>query len=134
MTRLRSRIKQLPAEVRIGQIRDNKEIVRLEPERKRITDAFKLIAYRAESALARLTEPFFKRYQDEAREFLQTVFKATADLIPDEKDRTLTVRFHGLSNPRSTRALHSLCEILTAERTCYPGTDLRMRFEAPDAI
>ena len=131
VVRLKARMKELPKEVPIGQIRDRQEIVRLEPERKRITDAFKMIAYRAESALARLVEPFFARHQDEARKFLQTVFQATADLIPDEHDRTLTVRFHGLSNPRSTRALRSLCEVVTQTGTCYPGTDLRLHFEAP---
>ena len=133
VAKLRSRMKELPTKVLIDKIRARKEIVRLEPERKRITDTFKMIAYRAESALARLVEPFFKRHQDEARNFLKTVFQATADLIPDQQNRTLTVRFHGLSNPRSTRALRSLCEVVTESHTCYPGTDLRMRFEAPEA-
>lgn len=132
-TQLKSRIEKLPAKLPIDQILDEKEIVRLERERKRITDAFKMIAYRAESDLARLIEPFFKRHEDEARNFLQTVFQATADLVPDEPNRTLTVRFHGLSNPRTTRALHSLCAIVTESNTYYPGTDLRMRFEAPSA-
>ena len=91
-----------------------------------------MIAYRAESSLARLIEPFFARHEDEARKFLKSVFLAPADLIPDQPRRTLTVRFHGLSNPRSTRALRALCEVVNTTDACYPGTALRLRFEAPD--
>jgi len=133
IARLKGEVEKLPKQVPLDQIQDREEIVRLEPERKLITDAFKMIAYRAESALARLIEPFFPRHQDEAHNFMKTVFQATADLIPDENTHVLTVRFHGLSNPRSTRALRTLCEIVTRTQTCYPGTDFKLRFEAPCA-
>lgn len=133
LDQLKKQIKALPKHVLIGEIRDPKKIVQLERERKIITDNLKMIAYRAESALTRLIEPFFKRHQEEARNFLKTVFQATADLIPDEQDRTLTVRFHGLSTPRATQTLRSLCEVVTQSETPFPGTDLRMRFEAPNA-
>jgi len=129
--RLKARAKELPKQVTLDQIRDPQEIVRLEPERKLITDAFKIIAYRAESALAPLIEPLIARHEDETRKFLQTVFRATADLVPDERARTLTVRFHGLSTPRDTRALQALCDIVSATDTRYPGTVLRLRFQGP---
>lgn len=129
--RLKARAKELPKQVPLDSILDPEKIVRLEPERKLLTDAFKMIAYRAESEMARLIEPFFARHEDEARKLLQAVFKATADLIPDPRKRTLTVRFHGLSSPRATRALHGLCDVANLSETRYPGTDLRLRFEAP---
>ena len=129
--RLKAQVKELPKQVPLDSILDPEKIVRLEPERKLLTDAFKMIAYRAESELARLVEPFFARHEDEARKLLQAVFQATADLIPDPRNRTLTVRFHGLSSPRATRALHGLCEVVNVSDTRYPGTDLRLRFEAP---
>jgi hypothetical protein len=44
----------------------------------------------------------------------------------------LLLRFHGLSSRRATRALADLCEIFNHERVCYPETDLRLRFEAPE--
>ena len=72
----------------------------------------------------------FARHGDEARKILQSIFQATADLIPDERRRTLTVRFHGLSSPRATRALRAPCEVVSAVDTCYPGTALRLHFEA----
>lgn len=130
--RLKTRVSELPKKVPLDEVLDPEEIVRLEPERKLLTDAFKMIAYRAESSLARMIEPFFARHEDEARKFLQSVFQATADLIPDERRRTLTVRFHGLANPRGTRALRALCEVVSATDACYPETALRLRFEVPE--
>ena len=122
----------LPKEVALDEVLDSAQIVQLERERKTLTDLFKMIAYRAESQMARWLGPLFKRHEDEARNFLQSIFQATADLLPDTSRDTLTVRFHGLSSPRATRALAGLCEIANNTQTCYPGTNLRMCFEAPD--
>ena len=130
--RLKERREALPKEVPLDQVVDAELIVQLERERKLLTDAFKMIAYRAESQLARWVAPLFKRHQEEARKFLQSVFRATADLIPDAQHGTLTVRFHGLSSPRATRALSGLCDIANAKQICYPGTDLRLQFQAPE--
>ena len=130
--RLQDRRAALPKEVPLDQVLEPQQIVQLERERKLLTDAFKLIAYRTESQLARWLEPCFKRHEEEARKFLQAVFQATADLLPDAHRRTLTVRFHGLSSPRATQALSALCEIVNATPTCYPGTDLQLHFEAPE--
>ena len=130
--RLKKRRDALPKEVPLEQVLNAEAIVELERERKLLTDAFKMIAYRAESQLARWVEPFFKRHEEEARKFLRSVFQATADLIPDARRNTLTVRFHGLANPRATRALAGLCEVVNTTPTCYPGTKLRLHFEAPE--
>jgi transposase-like protein len=130
--RLQARRDALPKEVPLDRVLDAKDIVQLERERKLLTDAVKMIAYRAESYMARWVEPFFARHEDEARKLLQSVFQATADLLPDDQQQTLTVRFHGLSTPRATRALSDLCEIFSEEQVCYPGTGLRLRFEAPE--
>ena len=130
--RLQARRDALPQRVPLDEVLDAEQIVELERERKLLTDAFKMIAYRAESQLARWVGPFFKRHEEEARKFLQSVLRATADLVPDTQRHTLTVRFHGLANPRATRALPGLCEIVNATPTCYPGTELRLHFQAPE--
>jgi hypothetical protein len=129
--KLSARLDKLPKHVPIEEILEPDEIVQLERERKVLVDAIKLIAYRAESAMARLVEPFFKRHQDEARKFLKSVFRATADIIPDRRNRRLAVRFHGLANPRATRALGELCALVNDDAPLYPGSDLRLHFEAP---
>lgn len=129
--RIAKTIEGMPKTVPVSELLEPDAIVRLERERKIITDVIKHTAYRAESALARLVEPLFARHQDEARKFLKCAFKATADILPNPSAKTLTVRFHGLSSPRMTRTLADLCAIVTASEACFPGTDLRLRFEAP---
>ena len=129
---LQERCDALPKRVPLDEVLDLEQIVELERERKLLTDAFKMIAYRAESQLARCVGPLFKRHEEEARKFLKSVFQATADLIPDTQRGTLTVRFHGLANPRATRALAGLCELVNVTPTCYPGTELTLQFEAPE--
>ena len=129
--RLSARIEKLPKQLPIKSVLAPEKIVKLERERKVLVDTIKLAAYRAESALARLVEPFFNRHEEEARKLLKTIFSATADIIPDHRARQLRVRFHGLANPRSTRALSDLCVIVNQRATVYPDTDLRLVFEAP---
>jgi len=129
--RLKLRIAALPQRVTLDRVLDPSEIVQLERERKVLVDAIKLIAYRAESALARVMEPLLARHEEETRKFLKTVFQATADIIPDPAARRLTVRFHGLASPRTTRALGELCALVNDRAPLYPGTSLRLHFEAP---
>ena len=129
--KLSARIAKLPDRVPIEEILEPDQIVKLERERKVLVDAIKLTAYRAESSLARLVEPFFTRHQDEARKFLKSIFTATADIIPDQRNRRLTVRFHGLASPRATRALGELCELVNEDAPLYPGSNLHLHFEAP---
>jgi hypothetical protein len=131
LKRLRERIEKLPKRVPIGDVRKPNEIVQLERERKVLVDAIKLTAYRAESSLARKVALVFRRHDEEARKLLKTIFQATADVIPDQNNRRLRVRFHGLASPRATRALSALCEIVNQDPPPYPGTDLRLCFEAP---
>ncbi|MBI4468758.1 MAG: hypothetical protein HY650_05475 [Acidobacteria bacterium] len=110
---------------------DPKRIVQLERERKMLIDTIKMAAYRAETSLTRLVEPLFARHEDESRKFLKSIFQATADLIPDRRRKSLTVRFHGLSSPRATRALAELCAVVNERDCVYPATDLKLRFEVP---
>jgi len=129
--KLAAAVAELPKDVPLSEVLDTDKIVQLERERKILVDTIKLTAYRAESSLARLTKPFLARHEQEARKFLKSIFQATADVIPDQENHQLTVRFHGLASPRATRALAELCGIVSASGSCYPGTDLRLRFEAP---
>ena len=128
---LAARVAALPKQVSLDTVRASGKIVQLERERKVLVDAIKLVAYRAESSLARVIEPFFARHEEEARKFLKSVCAATADIIPDKQAQRLIVRFHGLASPRATRALAELCALVNEEASVYPGTNLRLHFEAP---
>ena len=105
-------------------------LVHHERERKTITQLIKVVAYRSERTLASLIEPFFARHDEEVYAFLKAAFCLPGDLIPDAANKELRVRLYGLANHRSQRALSALCEQLNAQPITYPGTDLRLVYEA----
>jgi hypothetical protein len=106
------------------------KIVQHETERKTITQLIKVVAYRSESCLASLIEPFFARSDDEVRAFLKTVFRLPGDILPDhERQATAGAPVRIGEQPIPT-ALIALCDCLNAQQAIYPGTDLRLVFEA----
>ena len=52
-------------------------------------------------------------------------------LTRDPAQQRLVVRLHSLANPRSNAALATLCATLNALAVVYPGTNLRLVYEAP---
>jgi hypothetical protein len=47
------------------------DIVKLDPERKPITNLVKMVAYQAESDLVQLVTPHYKRVKDDGRTLIQ---------------------------------------------------------------
>ena len=94
-------------------------IVRLERERKIITDTVKMVAYRAETQLANLVGPLLPSRHDEARKFMRQVFELPADLLPNYERGELVVRLHSMTTPRDNRALASLCGVLNELDVSY---------------
>jgi ParB-like chromosome segregation protein Spo0J len=104
----------------------------LSPIRKQFMDTIKMIAYRAETAMAMVMRSILAR-EDDARALLRDVFTSDADLIPDSESKTLTVRLHHFTNPISDKAVRTLCETLNESETIYPGTEMRMIYKlGPD--
>jgi len=128
--RMEAEIKALPKRVPVRDVMDGEPIVRLERERKTITDTFKMVAYRAETQLANLVGPLLPYRGDEARKFMRQVFELPADLLPDYEQGQLVVRLHSMTTPRDNRALASLCGVLNGLDVCYPDTKLRLVLEA----
>ena len=100
---------------------------RLAPGRKRLLDTVKMIAYRAETAMAVIVREVLSR-ADDARSLLRDLFTRTADILPDEGSGTLGVRVHASSNPRHDRAIAHLLEHATAAEHTYPGTKLKLTY------
>jgi hypothetical protein len=124
-------LKKMPQKVPLKSIAKDHEIVRLEKDRKYLTDIVKMTCYRAETALLNLLSPDFARAAEEGRAYLKSLFQLPADILPDELSETLTIKFHSMSNPRSNKALKDLCEIMNSEVFCFPQTSLKMVFEPP---
>lgn len=127
---LTTRRDALPRRVMLKEIHDPKRLVHHEIERKTLTRALKTLAYRSESCLARIVEPFFARRDDEIRSFLKAAFRMTGDLVSDPERGELRVRLYGLANRRAQKALLALCEQLNQRPVTYPGTQLRVVYEA----
>jgi hypothetical protein len=61
---------------------------------------------------------------------LRELLLASADILPEAE--RLRIRIHSLANPRSNAALAHLCETLNGLALRYPGTDLKLVYEAAD--
>jgi len=105
---------------------------RLSTHGKHLIDTIKMIAYRAETAMALILRQKMKR-SDDARSLLRAVYSTEADILPDLEAKTLTVRLHPLANPSSDLAVSHLCAELTATKTRFPGTELRLIYELVSA-
>ncbi len=127
----RAELKQMPKKVPLKTLGGQKEPVRLEKERKYLTDAIKMVCYRAESSLLNLLYAHFARARDEGRVFLKSLFELPADIMPDEAAGILSVNFHPMANPRFNRALNDLCEIMNQEEFVFPQTCLKIVFATP---
>ena len=100
---------------------------RLAPNRKRLTDTVKLVAYRAETALATIVREKLS-HTGEARSLIRDLLRSDADLYPNEAAGVLEVRVHTLANLRSNRAIQHLLDHLSAAEFTYPGTNLRLAY------
>jgi protein gp37 len=67
---------------------------------------------------------------DDARALVRQVFTSAVDLSPDSNYQTLTVRPLRLSSAAHGQVLEHLRAELTGTETTFPGTDLRLVFEA----
>ena len=109
----------------LKEVLENERLRQLCPESKHFIDTLKLIAYRAESALAGEIREHLQR-QDDARARLCRGLVTPANLRPDYQARTLTVELHRLSSPLQDAAVAKWCKELTATETCFPTTDLKL--------
>lgn len=130
LSTLKERIKATPKHLAWEEMPADEKFQRLAPSRKRLTDTVKLVAYRAETALAIIVREKLT-HVDEARALLRDLFRSDADLYPDESAGTLEVQLHTLANPRSNRAVQHLLEHLNAAEFTYPGTRLRLTYTLP---
>lgn len=129
---IEKQIKELPNKVMIKEILNEDEIIRLETEKKRLTDTVKMACYRSETELLNviIQKQCFARDMDEGRSFLKSVFQQSADIVPNDEKAELLVKFHTMSNPRENKALEALCKIVNEKEFIYPGTKLQLVFMA----
>lgn len=131
-TKLKQKRKEVAKHIEARELPPEERIDRLATQSKHFIDTIKMVAYRAETAMANVLREMMSR-PDDARELLRAIYSSEADLIPNENDKTLTIRLHHLANRSSDEAIRHLCNELNATETVFPGTDLRMVYELVSA-
>ena len=125
---LKTQRKAVPKYILVKDLPEQDRFQQLRAEKKHFLDTIKLIAYRAETALAQLARDKMHRL-DDGRSLIRQVFRTEVDLIPDHQKKTLTVRLHPLTAEVHDEVVKYLCEELTFTETVFPSTDLRLVFE-----
>jgi transposase len=116
---------RIPARVPVSDVVTG-DVVKLEVERKHMTDILKMVAYQAEGDLVRVLAPHYRRTEDEGRTLIQSALMAAGDF--EISTNELHVALEPLSSPHKTQVLENVCADLNATRTRFPGTKLQLRF------
>ncbi len=125
---LRLQRRQTPRKVTLEALPENERPSQLRPLGKMFTDTVKMIAYRAETALVGLLRPRLAK-EEEARALIRELFVSSADLEPNEKENTLTVRIHRMACPAHDKAIAALLADLTQTAFRHPETGMRLIYE-----
>ena len=125
---LKQRRKQIPKHIAFVDLPEEEKFRQLAPTKKQFMDTIRMISYRAETAMVSVLREILSR-TDDARSLAREIMTTEADLIPDEKEGTLTVRLHHLTNRLSDEAARHLAAHLNETETVYPGTTLRLVYK-----
>lgn len=121
--------KDQPSRISIAEMPPQQRYNKLMIESKKLKNAIIMVVYRAESALYNTLSEFYKSTEKEGRVILKEIFTSDADMIPDYKNHTLTIKLHSLSTPRANQAVKELCSFLNQTETHFPLTNLRLVYE-----
>jgi hypothetical protein len=121
--------KKIPYKIPLGQMPESIRYNRLNKESKALQNVIKMICYRAETALAALLAPHYKRANQEIRALIKSVIRTSINMEVDRKNEVLKITLYPLSNQRSNDAVSKICDTVNATDTIYPGTNLRLIFK-----
>ena len=80
---LKQKRKEVPSHLTLGELPPAERFQQFSRAKKHLVDTIKMVAYRAETALAMSLRQHMAR-TDDARALLREIFVAAADLCPDE--------------------------------------------------
>lgn len=124
----KAKLKGASKHITWAQLEEKDRFHRLLPGRKRLMDTIRMIAYRAETAMASALVSSVVDFAS-ARRLLQDLFVMEADILPDPANRLVNVCVHGASRPAANRALEKLFSQINDAQVQYPGTDMRLVYE-----
>ncbi len=125
---LKAQRKAVEHHITIAELPEQERFKQLSTQSKHLIDTIKMVAYRAETAMAQIAREKMHR-DDDARSLLRAIYSTEADLLPDENAGTLTVRVHHQANRCSDEVIRHFCTELNQTETIFPGTNLRLVYE-----
>lgn len=125
---VKEKLQQQPKHIAWAELQEESQFQRLLPQRHCLMDTIRMIAYRAETAMAALIRgPTVDL--PASRRLLQDLFVSEADILPDLQNSILRIRVHNASRPAANRLLAQLFEHLNQTETLYPRTNMRLVYE-----
>lgn len=124
---LKAQRRQIPSHIEFAALPKEKQFKQIHTPSQDFIDTIKMIAYRAETAMVQVLREKMSRL-DDGRSLVRAIYNAEADLIPNEKEGTLSIYLHNLANHSSDSAVQHLCHELNETETFFPGTNLRLVF------
>lgn len=124
---LKSERKSMNSHIEYRDLPPDEQFKSISTPKKYLVDTIKMIAYRAETALANSMIPHLEK-PEVARSFIRQILTTDADLVPDHEHKILRVSLHNLANPRHIRSAKKFCYLLNETSTIFPGTDLRVSY------
>lgn len=128
--KVKQKRESLPAKVPVNETLKGDKMKKVRTETRRLLHCFRMLVYRAESALRELIRPHYKRWRQDGRTIVQSMLQSKGDI--EVTDTELHVALAPQSAPHRTKALSALCEELNALDVKFPGSNLWMRFSVSD--
>ncbi len=128
LTTLKTKRKTVEKHIKVIDLSEDESFQALSSSKKHLVDTIKMIAYRAETAMANIIWGQCGTLE-QARALIRDVLASEADLIPDEHAKKLTVRLHNLSTRAMDRKLDQLLPVLNEAKMKYPCSDLTLQYE-----
>ncbi len=90
----------------------------------------KMIAYRAETAMANIILPELTQYdQDTAKATIKSIFQTAANIVPDYSKQILTVELLYLTTHKKDKIIQELMNVLNETEFYFPGTNLKLFYK-----
>jgi len=113
----------VPRKITYAELPETEKFTNAVNDRKHFLDTIKMIAYRAETAMANIIRTDMSN-PDHARMLLKQIYRSDANIKPDYQKNILTVELHRLNTWNDDRVVQNLCEVLNQTETIFPGTKL----------
>jgi hypothetical protein len=121
--------KEIPYKIPLSLMPESIRYNRLNKESKKLMNGIKMICYRAETALAALLSPHYKRANHEIRALIKSIIHTHINLEVDDNNQALNITLYPLANQRSNQAVAKICDTVNQTCTVFPGTNLKLFFK-----